>query len=248
MKVLVCDDERLARERIARLIVKMEDHEVVGEAENGIDTIDKVAQLAPDIVLLDIRMPGMDGLEAARHLSKLECPPAVIFCTAYDEYALDAFQVKAVDYLLKPVRSEDLCRALNQASRLNKVQALALEEEFAAKDDKPRSRTHISAKTHRGIELIPVTDVRYFMADQKYVTVRHGSGEILIDETLKELEEEFSNRFVRIHRNSLVALDYLDGMEIISPGHYKVKIKEVEDGLVVSRRHVSGLRRIMQRL
>lgn len=248
MKVLVCDDERLARERLARLIVKLDDHEVVGEAENGIDTIDKVAQLSPDIVLLDIRMPGMDGIEAARHLSKLECPPAVIFCTAYDDYALDAFQVKAVDYLLKPVRREDLCRALNQASRLNKVQVQALEAEFSSHDEKPRARTHISAKTHRGIELIPVADIRYFMADQKYVTVRHGSGEILIDETLKELENEFSNRFVRIHRNSLISLDYLEGMELISPGHYKVKIRDVEDGLVVSRRHVSGLRKIMQRL
>ncbi len=247
MKVLVCDDEKLARDRIARLIVKMDGHELVGEAENGVDTIDKVAELTPDVVLLDIRMPGMDGIEAAHHLSKLDSPPAVIFCTAYDEYALDAFKVKAVDYLLKPVRGEDLSEALSHASRLNKVQLQALEKEFSGEEES-RSRTHISAKSHRGIELIPVSEIRYFLADQKYVTVCYGNGEILIDETLKELETEFSERFVRIHRNALIAIDYLEGLNVDTPGHYKARIQGVDEGLVVSRRHVSRLRKLMQKL
>lgn len=247
MKVLVCDDEKLARDRIARLIVKMDGHELVGEAENGVDTIDKVAELTPDVVLLDIRMPGMDGIEAAHHLSKLDSPPAVIFCTAYDEYALDAFKVKAVDYLLKPVRGEDLSEALSHASRLNKVQLQALEKEFSGEEES-RSRTHISAKSHRGIELIPVSEIRYFLADQKYVTVCYGNGEILIDETLKELETEFSERFVRIHRNALIAITYLEGLNVDTPGHYKARIQGVGEGLVVSRRHVSRLRKLMQKL
>lgn len=247
MKVLVCDDEKLARDRIARLIVKMDKHELVGEAENGVDTIDKVAALSPDVVLLDIRMPGMDGIEAAHHLAKLDSPPAVIFCTAYDEYALDAFKVKAVDYLLKPVRGEDLSEALSHASRLNKVQLQTLEKEFSG-DDESRSRTHISAKSHRGIELIPVADIRYFLADQKYVTVRHGSGEILIDETLKELETEFGERFVRIHRNALIAIDFLEGLSVETAGHYKARLQGLDESLVVSRRHVSRLRKLMQRL
>ena len=247
MKVLVCDDEKLARDRIARLIVKMDEHELVGEAENGVDTVDKVAELSPDVVLLDIRMPGMDGIEAAQHLSKLDAPPAVIFCTAYDEYALDAFKVKAVDYLLKPVRVNDLSEALCNASRLNKVQLQTLEKEFSGEEES-RSRTHISAKSHRGIELIPVSDIRYFLADQKYVTVRYNEGEILIDETLKELETEFGDRFVRIHRNALIAIEYLEGLDIATPGHYKARLDGVDENLVVSRRHVSHLRKLMQRL
>ena len=247
MKVLVCDDEKLARERIARLIVKMDGHELVGEAENGVDTIDKVAKFSPDVVLLDIRMPGMDGIEAAHHLAKLDSPPAIIFCTAYDEYALDAFKVKAVDYLLKPVRGEDLAEALSRAGRLNKVQLQALEKEFSGEEES-RSRTHISAKSHRGIELIPVAEIRYFHADQKYVTARHGNGEILIDETLKELESEFGERFVRIHRNALVAIEFLEGLSIETGGHYKARLRGLNESLVVSRRHVSRLRKLMQRL
>jgi two-component system response regulator AlgR len=245
MKVLICDDEPLARERLVRFIGDLNDYEVVAEAENGADAIEKVNEFEPDIVLLDVRMPSMDGIEAAHHLSSKEEPPAIIFCTAYDEYALEAFRVDAIGYLMKPVRAAELEGALDKASRLNKSQMQALK---ASSTDEDRRRSHISAKTHKGIELVPVEDIRYFRADQKYVSVRHSSGELLIDETLKNLEEEFGNSFVRIHRNSLVAVKYLDGMELDSPGHYQVKLKGVEDRLVVSRRHIAALRKVMQNL
>lgn len=246
MKVLICDDEFLARERLARFLRDLEGYEIVGEAENGEDALQQVNALQPDVVLLDLRMPVMDGLACAERLSQLPEPPAVIFCTAYDEHALAAFQVQAVGYLLKPVRKEQLAEALSRAGRVNRAQ---LEAVRAGSDELGGSgRSHITAKTHRGIEMIPVEDVRYFLADQKYVTVRHGKGEVLIDETLKDLENEFGLRFIRIHRNALLALHYLDGLELVSPGQYQVRIKGIDERLVVSRRHLPDLRETMQKL
>lgn len=246
MKVLICDDEALARERLARFLRDMDGYEIVGEAENGEDCLRQVAVLQPDVVLLDLRMPVMDGLACAEQLALLPAPPAVIFCTAYDEHALAAFQVQAVGYLLKPVRKEQLAEAMARCSRVNRAQLEAVK--YSAEDARTNGRSHITAKTHRGIELIPVDDVRYFLADQKYVTVRHGKGEVLIDETLKDLEDEFGPRFIRIHRNALLALSFLDGLELVAPGQYQVRIKGIEDRLVVSRRHLPELRETMQKL
>lgn len=246
MKVLICDDEALARERLARFLRDMDGYEIVGEAENGEDCLRQVALLQPDVVLLDLRMPVMDGLACAEQLALLPAPPAVIFCTAYDEHALAAFQVQAVGYLLKPVRKEQLAEAMARCSRVNRAQLEAVK--YSAEDARTNGRSHITAKTHRGIELIPVDDVRYFLADQKYVTVRHGKGEVLIDETLKDLEDEFGPRFIRIHRNALLALSFLDGLELVAPGQYQVRIKGIEDRLVVSRRHLPELRETMQKL
>lgn len=247
MRVLVCDDEKLARDRLARLTEAVADTEVVAEAGNGREAVTLAQSIRPDVVLLDIRMPDMDGIEAARHLLKLEYPPAVIFCTAYDEHALQAFKVQAVDYLLKPVSREDLAAALGRVKSLTRSRLEALEQEVHA-DGEPGQRRHISARTHRGIELVPVDEIRYFLADQKYVTVKHPGGEVLIDDTLKELEDEFGERFVRIHRNALVAVAWLEGMELANAGHYQVRLKGVEEKLVVSRRHVAGLRKMMARL
>lgn len=248
MKVLVCDDEQLARERLTRLVADMDGYEVVGEAANGAEAVQRLSETDADIILMDIRMPQMDGLEAAKLISQNKAPPAIIFCTAYDDHAVQAFNVNAVGYLLKPVRREALAEALAKARGLNRVQLSALSDVTAANDQSHKQRTHISAKTHRGIELVPVDDIRYFLADQKYVTVRSGRGEVLIDETLKELEDEFGERFVRIHRNSLVARRFIDGLEQISTGHYEVRLKDTDERLTVSRRHVSGLRRLLQHL
>ena len=168
MRILIVDDEQLARDRLARMIDGFAQHEVVGEAGNGVEAVQVASSMQPEVVLMDIRMPGMDGLEAARHIVEIEEPPAVIFCTAYEEHAVEAFDLQAVGYLLKPVRKENLETALGKAQRVNKAQLAALAEE------QPPRRTHISARTRNGIELIPVDDVRYFQADQKYVTVRHG--------------------------------------------------------------------------
>lgn len=246
MRVLVCDDEKLARDRLARLTEAVPDMEVVGEAGNGREAVILAQSTRPDVVLLDIRMPDMDGIEAARHLLKLEHPPAVIFCTAYDEHALQAFKVQAVDYLLKPVSKDDLATALGRVHGISRSRLDALEGEVDPQGT--AQRRHISARTHRGIELVPVDEIRYFLADQKYVTVKYPDGEVLIDDTLKELEDEFGERFVRIHRNALVAVGWLEGMELATAGHYQVRLKGVDERLVVSRRHVAGLRKMMARL
>lgn len=241
MDVIVVDDEPLARDRLARMVGKMEDCEVVAQAENVEQALAAVAEFDPDVVLLDVRMPEEDGISAAKKITTMEDPPAVIFCTAYDEYALDAFSTDAVGYLLKPVKQEDLEAALLRAQKLNKMQLAALAERKAPENQ----RKHISAKTRRGVELIPLDNVRFFIADHKYVTVYHTEGETLIDDTLKELETEFSNLFVRIHRNALVAIRAIEGMERNPQGQYRVRLKNIEEKPIVSRRHVSRLRELL---
>jgi two-component system response regulator AlgR len=239
---MIVDDEQLARDRLSRMIEGFDSHEVVGEAANGVEAVKVASTMQPEVVLMDIRMPGMDGLEAARHIVEIEEPPAVIFCTAYEEHAVEAFDLQAVGYLLKPVRKENLEAALGKAQRVNKAQLAALAEE------QPPRRTHISARTRKGIELIPVDDVRYFQADQKYVTVRHGAGEIIIDETLKELEEEFGEQFLRVHRNALVAARFITGLNRLSDGHYQVQLRDVEEAVDISRRHVAMVRKVVKSL
>lgn len=250
MRVLICDDEPLARDRIKRMLEKIDQVEVVGEARNGIDLLDRIPLTQPDIVITDIRMPAMDGMEAAEHIANMAEPPAVIFCTAYDEYAIQAFQVQAIGYLLKPVRQEDLQQVLAKAERVNKAQLNAVRQGMPQQSvgDEPaiQGRKHISAKTHRGIELIPVEEIRFFMADQKYVTVRYNEGTVLIDDTLKELEEEFGNRFLRVHRNALVALAYIDGLEQ-SQSQYQLRFKGIDDRITISRRHVAAVKKMIQR-
>ena len=242
MKILVVDDEHLARDRLKRMLGALEGYEMVGEAANGMEAVKRCEELNPDLVLLDIRMPGMDGLEAARHMAGMEEPPAVIFCTAYEEHAIEAFNVQAVGYLLKPVRKNDLDEVLAGATRTNKAQLAALAAEEG------NQRTHISARTRRGIELVPVDDVRFFQADQKYVTVRHGEGELLIDETLRELEDEFGERFVRVHRNALVAVGFIEALDRDEEGHYQIRLRDVEQGIDISRRHVSAVRKFVRSL
>jgi len=242
MKVLIVDDEQLARDRLARMLGALEGYEVAGEAAHGVAALEQTQALQPEVVLLDIRMPGMDGLEAARHLAMLEEPPAVIFCTAYEEHAVQAFDLQAVGYLLKPVRKDNLAAALEKAQRVNKAQLAALG------DPDDQRRTHISARTRRGIELIPLQDVRYFQADQKYVTVRHSAGEVIIDEPLRDLEVEFGEAFVRIHRNALVAVQHIEGLERLAAGRGRIRLRDVDEALEVSRRRLSGVRRLMKRL
>lgn len=248
MNILLVDDEPLARARLRRLLENSEHYRVVAEADNGEKAIAAFNQHRPDVVLLDIRMPVMDGMQAARHLMNSEHPPAIIFCTAYGEYALDAFEAQAVDYLLKPVNRDKLLGALQRAQRLNRAQLGALE---SAADGGAEERHHISARTARGIELIPLGRVRYFLADQKYVTVFYsgesGLREILIDEPLKELEQTFSDRFVRVHRNALVAIAHIQGLERDEQGA-RVRLADVPEGPQVSRRHLPDVRKLLKHL
>jgi two-component system, LytTR family, response regulator AlgR len=244
MDILIVDDEALARQRLLRMVEKIDGFCVVAEADNAEDALAAITRSDPDIVLLDIRMPGRDGLLLARDIAELEDAPAVIFCTAFDQYALDAFGTNAVGYLLKPVKAEQLLQVLEKAKKLNKIQRVA-----AQKTNVPvaeNQRTHITAKTRRGVELIPLEDVRYFLADHKYVTVYHRNGEHLLDETLKELEEEFGARFVRVHRNSLVAVKHIEALERNAQGQYQVRLADTELRPVISRRHVSDLKELLK--
>ena len=235
IRILIVDDEQPARERLARMLADMPDVAVVGEAGNGAATIDACARLMPDIVLLDIRMPGMDGIETARHLNALDEPPAVIFVTAHDEHALAAFEAQALGYLLKPVRQEKLARALQRAARVAAPQLLRVAEQAQL----GRRRQQICARLGDQLRLIPVEDILYFAAGQKYVTVRHRGGSDLIDDSLRALADEFAPDFVRTHRNSLVAARHVGAVERTAEGQYVLHFKECEDLLPVSRRHAA---------
>ena len=250
MDILVVDDEKLARDRLVRMIQKRDDSHVVGEASTGREALQKIAQFKPDIVLLDIRMPDMDGLEAAQHIMHMEAAPAVIFCTAYSEHALEAFNAQAIGYLLKPVKADQLEQALNNARKLNKTQMSSLKTGMPAVEEKKtyKGRKHISAKTRLGLELVPVDEVRCFQADHKYVTAYHIHGEILLDDTLKDLEEEFGDRFVRVHRNSLVSLHHVEGMDKATEGQFALRLQGINIKPVISRRHVTELRARLREL
>jgi two-component system response regulator AlgR len=239
VKILIVDDEKPARARLRQLVEDFGSYIVVGEAANGKEAIAMTARLAPEIVLLDIRMPGMDGIETAHHLHAMRNPPAVVFTTAYDEYAIDAFDARAIGYVLKPVRRERLERALQHASQLsgNVLDDLAAEPGIESR------RNHVCARVHGELHLIPIANVRFFTADQKYVCVHHANGDDLIDDSLKSLEEEFAERFVRIHRGALVAVDSIERLEKTTDGKTRVVLRDgASDDLLVSRRHLATVR------
>lgn len=238
MKCLVVDDESLARERLIRMLGECQGLEVCGEASGGEQALDAVQAQQPDLVLLDIRMPGMDGLEAARHLLKLEQPPAVVFTTAFGDHALDAFETQAVDYLLKPIHPERLQQALDKARRLSSAQ---LEQVAAAQPDHRRS--HLCARVRGNLVLVEISEVIFLQADNKYVTVCTRDRQILIEESLKSLEEEFTGLFIRVHRNALVASAAICGLEKGIDGHWRVVLEGTDERLEVSRRLLSAVRK-----
>ncbi len=239
MKLLIVDDEPPARDRLRRLLAEIEDCEVVAEAANGEEALSVCGDLKPDVVLLDVRMPGLSGIQVARHIDSLEDPPAVIFTTAYDQYAVDAFETEAVGYLLKPVRKEKLAHALRHAARISPSRLQKVAESARIE----HKREQICARLGEQLRLIPVPDIYFFLADQKYVTVKHKGGENLIDESLKSLAEEFSPDFLRIHRNALVAEKYISAVERTDAGQYVVRMRECGTVLEVSRRHAAELLR-----
>lgn len=236
MKVLIVDDEAPARERLGELVGELEGHALAGAAADGRAALELCARLSPDVVLMDIRMPGMDGIEAARHLARLEAPPAVIFTTAYDEYALAAFEASAVGYLVKPVRRGRLADALQRAARLTRAQLAALGR------GRTERRRNLCVRVGGRLKLIPVEDIRYFQAEDKYVTVRHPGGRDLLDEPLKDLEREFAPDFARIHRNALVAMRYVTALEKDSRGRLRLRLRGCEEPLAVSRRLAAEIR------
>ncbi len=232
MKILVVDDEAPARAYLADLVRKLgPPWELVGEAADGAAAVERCRAEPVDLVLMDIRMPGMDGLEAARRLSRMEVPPAVIFTTAYAEHALPAFEVKASGYLLKPVRPEKLRRALEEAARPTRPLV-----------EREGTGPWITVRFRGNLERIPLEEVYYFRADSKYVAVRHSGGEALIEDSLRSLEERFGNRLMRIHRNALVVPERVRGLER-GAGGMAVVFDGIGERLDVSRRHLPAVRR-----
>ncbi|CDH45163.1 LytR/AlgR family response regulator transcription factor [Candidatus Contendibacter odensensis] len=237
MNVLIVDDEPPARDRLRDLLNRLPDYQPCGEASNGAEALRLAISVQPDIVLLDIQMPGLDGLETARRLALLPQPPAVIFVTAYSKHALEAFDTHAVAYLLKPVRLERLEQALVSACHINRAQLSNL-----AAVHTEAGRTHVCARLGQRLALIPLADVFYFQADQKYVTVRHRHGEALIEESLKTLEQEIGSRGVRVHRNALAMAAQVAGLEKAPDGGCALSFHDIPDRLEVSRRHLPAIR------
>jgi two-component system response regulator AlgR len=245
LRVLIVDDESPARRRLRELLDDCTGAlplAVVGEAASGREAMDILHTVTADLVLSDIHMPEMDGLELARHLLKLPQPPVVIFTTAYNEHALQAFDVNAVDYLMKPIRVQRLLGALQKVPRLRPVSQSKLDELPA------NARRYLSVTERSRVVLVPVEEIVYLKAELKYITIRTPQREYLLEESLTKLEEEFGPRFVRVHRNCLVAREFVRGFERCvgdeGDAHWEVVLKGVPETLPVSRRQQYVVREI----
>ena len=234
LRALIVDDEQPARTRLAALLEELGQVEVVGQARNAGEALAALPGLHPDLLYLDVRMPGMSGIELARHLATLADPTAVIFTTAYDEHAMAAFDAGAVGYLLKPVRSEKLAAATERAQKLTGEQLGAI--------GAGNARTHLAVRQREGLKLLKLEEVICLVAEQKYTTVRHVGGEDLIDDSLRQLEAEFGNRFIRVHRSALVNRDYIEAIERNADGQHQIRLRGREERMPVSRRLASELK------
>ncbi len=236
-RVMIVDDEAPARSRMRDLLADV--HAglpvvVAGEAANGHDALQIAGAGGVDVALLDVRMPGMDGIEVARHLQQLAAPPAVIFTTAYDAYAIQAFELHVVDYLLKPIKASRLQAALSRVAQTAPLNP----ETLRGMQQAPR--TCLSVAERGRVHLIPVPDILFLRAELKYITVRTAAREYLIEESLIQLEQEFAERFVRVHRNCLVARAAIRGFERVGAdageGPWQVVLAGLEERIPVSRR------------
>lgn len=239
MKIIIADDEKLARLRLKSLISELsEDMHVVAEVTNGSDALYEWQQTQADVMLLDIRMPDMDGLEVAKRLMALDAPVAIVFTTAYDEYALPAFDANAIDYLLKPIRKDRLLKALLKAKIMTKSRL----EDLGRLLPSEGMRTHLCVQIKSGLHIVPVQDVIYFQADQKYVVIKTEQQEYLCEEPLKALEEEFSDLFIRVHRSALVARSRIQDLIRLPDGKLSLSLQGHDENIAVSRRLASKVK------
>ena len=244
-RIIIADDEPPARRRLFDLLDELQPafpHSVVAEVDNGRAALE-AANHGADILLLDINMPEMDGLETARHLLKMDNAPRVIFVTAYDQYALEAFEVHAVDYLLKPVRRERLLAALERVKPLNSQATIVM----------PRGARRFFSVSERGrLLLVPSDEVIYFRAEQKYITVTTANREYLIEDSLTHIDEEFGGRYLRIHRNCLVRSDLIETFERDADAgdetQWIVTLRGRSERLPVSRRQHTQVRSLAKRV
>ena len=233
LNILIADDEAPARNRLRDLLGDIKNVSIVAEAKNGKEAIDLALETKPELMLLDIRMPVMDGIEAAQHAQKLEPKPHIIFTTAFDAYAIKAFDLNAIDYLLKPIRLERLQTAINKAHALQPKQIVALRP-------LQKSRTHLSIHERGRVLLVPIETIIYLRAELKYITVRTAEREYLIEESLTNLEVEFGERFIRLHRNCLVAPPFIAGYEkrlnAENEQQWVAILKNIPETVAISRR------------
>ena len=235
LSVLIVDDDKSACERLSRMVGDTPGCCVAGHAGNGLDAVRKVDELGVDVVLMDIHMPGMDGLEAAYHIGHAECPPRIVFTTAHVQHAFAAFGLDAVGYLLKPVMRERLNDKLEQ---LRSLRPLTVREPSPAK----KTRSHVYCRVGKTLELIAIKNIILFRADHKYTVVYHTAGRNLIEDPLKYLEQEFADRIIRIHRNMLVNKAFIEGFEKDADGHVYVVLRDFQPRQLVSRRHAPKIR------
>lgn len=246
LAILIVDDEAPARERLRDLLGDISNEQpnrVIGMVGNGLEALRLLETTKVDVVLVDIRMPAMDGIEFAQHASLLNPAPPIIFVTAYDEHAVQAFELNAIDYLLKPVRSDRLSAALQKARHAAPITRESL-------DTIAEPRRHLTCSERGKIHLIPIADVLYLKAELKYVTARTPTREYLLEESLVQLEQEFSERFVRIHRNCLVARSSVVGFERSvgedgGEGYWSVRLNGVTELLPISRRQWANVRAVL---
>ena len=237
-RLLIVDDEALARQRLRDLIGDIGGYEVAAEAGNGVEAMAVLQQSPIDIVLLDIRMPVMDGIELAQHLRQWPQPPALVFTTAYDSFAVQAFELHAIDYLLKPIRAERLASALARLKPLQTAQWQALQP-------LQQTQSHLSIHERGRVLLVPIADVLYFRAELKYVTVRTQERSYLWEGALSQLEQQYAEQLLRVHRNALVARAAIAGFERVRTSaetgddeqQWVVLLKGIPDTIAVSRRH-----------
>lgn len=241
MNVVIVDDEPLARQRLWRMVEDFPGYSVAGEAADGATAVAKVRDSQAEIVLLDIHMPGMDGLQVARALAEAPVPPAVIFVTAHVEHALAAHNGLAAGYLLKPVRRDALGAALERARRPSQAQLRAL-----AGTDLDAEPEYISARTRDRRERVAVNDVIYFWADQKYTSVFHMHGELLIEASLHNLQGRMGEAFLRVHRKALVACRHITGLQFDAKGRAEIIVRHCEQPVPVSRRRLAEVRQLLE--
>lgn len=262
LRLFIVDDEAPARVRLTTLladIVAECPHLIVGEAGNAAQALAGIAQSKPDIVLLDVQMPGLSGIALAAQLARQADAhvPAIIFISAHDAYALDAFEVQALDYLLKPVRATRLLDALRRFKPLSRFDTSASVPPAA--DQGLLQRRHFSVQERGRLLLVPVEDVLYLKAEMKYVMLHTRAREYLIEDSLVSLEHELSALFVRVHRNALVARNAIRGVERIAglpvpdgdeqgkgASVWQVMLHDVEERLPISRRHWPQLRALVR--
>lgn len=233
MRILIADDEPLARTRLAALLQDCEGVEVVASVDNGDAALAANAQLHPDLLLLDVAMPGLDGVGLARRLAACPDPPQLVFCTAYEEHALAAYELRAADYLLKPVRLERLREALARAQALRRR-------------DRPAASAALLAQVHGAPLRIPLDEVLYLSADDKYVSVHRTGGEVLVEQSLKAIEEQFPDRFVRVHRACLVPVERLLGLQHDADGTWRALLAGSDAMPEVSRRNLALVRKLLR--